>query len=124
MTKSVVISARVPVDIANMIKETCKQQNLSTSKYLQKIVESPSTSLILANGGAVNNIESFELPKEIKQILSAVGGIGVGTMVYKILMSSLPNEKFTIDQRENISLLCAIASGIGGIIAIEKLLGK
>ena len=36
----------------------------------------------------------------------------------------LPEDKFSEEQRENISLLCAVASGIGGLIAIDRLLNK
>ena len=124
MQKSVVISARVPVDVANMIKNVCKTEKISTSKYLQKIVESPSTSLNFQSGGIVPLNKSFEIPKEVKPILSAVGGLGIGTIVYNLLQTYLPKDKFTTEQRDNISILCAIASGIGGLIAIEKLIEK
>jgi hypothetical protein len=124
MQKSVVISARVPVDIANMIKHACKTQNLTTSKYLQQIVEQPSTTPKLSRGGIVVPNNNVDIPKELKPILSAVGGIGVGTIVYKLLKTYLPDDKFTEEQKENISILCAIASGIGGLIAIDKLLER
>jgi hypothetical protein len=124
MQKSVVISARVPVDIANMIKQSCKTQNLTTSKYLQQIVKQPSTTPKLSKGGIVVPSNNVDIPKELKPILTAVGGIGVGTIVYKLLKTYLPDDKFTEEQKENISLLCAIASGIGGLIAIDKLLER
>lgn len=124
MQKSVVISARVPMDVANMIKQACKAEKLSTSKYLQKIVESPYTTPKMANGAILVSNQRFEIPKEVKPILSAVGGLGVGTVVYNLLQTYLPEDKFTKDQRDNISILCAIAAGIGGLIAIDKLLEK
>jgi hypothetical protein len=124
MQKTVVISARVPVDVANMIKQACKHENITTSKYLQKIVESPSTTPKMINGGILTSSDSFEIPKEIKTILSAFGGVGVGTLVYNLLQRHLPNDRFTEEQRDNISVLCAIASGVGSIIAIDKLLEK
>jgi len=124
MQKTVVISARVPVDVANMIKQTCKIEKISTSKYLQKIVESPSTSISSANGRIVIPNQNFEMPKEIKHLLSAIGGVGVGTLVYKILQAHLPEDKFTDEQRDNISILCSIAAGLGGVFVLDKLLER
>lgn len=120
MSKTVVISARVPVDIANMIKRTCETQNLTTSKYLQKIALQPSTPIKIEN----RHTDTFNLPKEVKPILSVAGGLGIGTIVYNILMNNLSDDKFTSEQKQNISILCAIASGIGGLIAVDKLLEK
>lgn len=124
MSKTVVISARVPVDIANMIKRTCETQNLTTSKYLQKIALQPSTPQIKASKGLVVQQNTFSLPKEIKPILSVAGGVGVGTLVYNVLMNNLPSDKFTEEQKENIALLGALASGVVGLIAVDKLLEK
>jgi hypothetical protein len=124
MQKTVVISARVPVDVASMIKQACKHENISTSKYLQKIVESPSTTPKMVNGGVLISNDVIEIPKEIKSILVAFGGVGVGTIVYNLLQTHLPKDKFTDEQRDNISILCAIASGFGSLIALEKLVEK
>lgn len=124
MSKTTVISARVSTDIADIIKRACETHNLSTSKYLTKIIESPYTPSQNQNSGVLIVNKENEMPSEIKTLLGAVGGIGVGTIVYNILKMYLPEDKFSEEQRENISLLCAVASGIGGLIAIDRLLNK
>ena len=124
MAKTVVISARVPVDIANMIKHSCKTNNMTTSKFLQNMVENPSTSIKKANGGNVIIADNVQLPHMAKGLLSAVGGVGAGTIVYKLLQAHLPKDLFTQDEIDGISIVGAIAGGLGGLIAVDKLIEK
>lgn len=124
MAKTVVISARVPVDIANMIKQSCKANNMTTSKFLQNMVENPSTSIKKANGGNVIIADNVQLPDVVKGLLSTTGGLGAGTIVYKILQAYLPKDYFTQDQIDGISIGGAIAGGFVGFIAVDKLIEK
>jgi hypothetical protein len=121
--KTTTISARVPVDVANMIKNSCKQNGMSMSKYLTQIATTPQNNSSFQSGGLVN-VDKIELPSEIKPFLSALGGTGVGLLVYKLIKAYMPRDKFEDETIENIALLSAIASGLGSVIAIEKLLEK
>lgn len=124
MAKTVVISARVPVDIANMIKKSCKANNITTSKYLQNMAENPYTSIKKANGGNVVIANNVEMPDVIKGLLSTAGGLGAGTIVYQLLQTYLPKDYFTQDQIDGISIGGAIAGGFVGFIAVDKLIEK
>lgn len=124
MAKTVVISARVPVDIANMIKQSCKSNNMTTSKFLQNMVENPSTSIKKANGGNIIIADNIQLPEIVKGLLSTAGGLGAGTIVYKVLQAYLPKDYFNKDQIDGISISAAIASGFIGFIAVDKLIKK
>ena len=57
-------------------------------------------------------------------MLSAVGGVGVGVLVYKILQVYLPKDKFTEEDRKTISLLGAVGAGMVGFLAMNKALSK
>lgn len=121
--KTTTISARVPVDVANMLKHSCKQNGTTMSKYLTQIATTPQNTNSLASGGLVN-VDNVELPSEIKAVLSALGGAGVGLLVYKLIKAYMPRDKFEEDTIENIALLSGIASGLGSVIAIDKLIKK
>jgi hypothetical protein len=121
--KTTTISARVPVDVANMLKHSCKQNGMNMSKYLTQIVTTPQNNNSLASGGLVN-VDDIKLPSEIKAVLSALGGAGIGLLVYKLIKAYMPRDKFEEDTIENIALLSAIASGLGSVIAIDKLIRK
>lgn len=121
--KTTTISARVPVDVANMLKYSCKKNGMNMSKYLTQIATSPQNNNSLAPGGLVN-VDNIELPSEIKTVLSALGGAGVGLLVYKLIKVYMPRDKFEDDTIENIALLSGIASGLGSVIAIDKLIKK
>ena len=121
MEKSVVISARVPVDVAQMIKKGAKNQGISPSKYISNFVT--STPQKFEKGGNVA-IVNYELPDEAKQVLSAVGGLGIGILVYNILQNHLPTDTMDQEQRDNVALLGSIAGGLVGLLAIDSLLSK
>ncbi len=122
-SKTTTISARVPVDVANMLKHSCKQNGMNMSKYLTQIATRPQNNNSLAVGGLIN-VDNIELPSEIKAVLSALGGAGVGLLVYKLIKVYMPRDKFEDDTIENIALLSGIASGLGSVIAIDKLISK
>jgi hypothetical protein len=116
-----VISARVPVDVANMVENACKQSGMSKSAYIIELVTKPSTK-VMKQGG--NVVESIHVPDELNEMLSAVGGVGVGVLVYKILQVYLPKDKFTEEDRKTISLLGAVGAGMVGFLAMNKALSK
>lgn len=125
--KTTTISARIPSDVADMLKKSCEQKGINVSKYLTNMITSPTVngnSHISSNKLVLNDFESFELPSELKSVLSALGGTGVALIVYKLIKTYMPQDKFEKDTIENIALLSAIASGLGSVIAIDKLLKK
>ena len=121
MEKTVVISARVPVDIAKMIKTGAKTQGITPSKYISNHIT--STPKKFNNGGNIS-VVNHELPDEIKQVLSAVGGLGVGVLVYNVLNTYLPKDTMDKDTRENVALLGAVAGGLVGLLALDSILRK
>lgn len=121
--KTTTISARVPVDIANMLKHSCKQKGTNISQYLTQIVTTPPNNISLGSGGIVN-VDNIELPSELKTVLSALGGAGIGLLVYKLIKAYAPKDKLEDSAIENIALLCATVSGLGSVIAIDKLIRK
>lgn len=121
MEKSVVISARVPVDVAQMIKNGAKTQGISPSKYISNFVTYTPQKL---NKGGNIAIVNHELPEEIKQVLSAVGGLGIGILVYNVLKNYLPTDTMDKETRENVALLGSVAGGLVGLLALDSLLNK
>jgi hypothetical protein len=113
MSATKVLSARVPVDVFDMFTNMCKHNNMNKNQMLSNMVQQPTT--LMSTGGVVS-IQDHKLPKEMKNILSAVGGVAVGGIVYHLLKNYLPKDKFTQEQIDDISGLCAIASGLGTMI--------
>lgn len=116
MVKTTTISARVPVDIANALKYTCKKRGINMSKYLTEIVTTPRSD---ANIGS-----EIEFPSDLKPVLAVLGGGGIGLLVYKLLKTYMPTENHTEETIENTAILCAMAAGLGSAIAIDKLISN
>lgn len=112
-----VISARVPVDVAKMFENACKQRGLSKSKYLGEIITTPlpvATSTMAAGG-------EIEIPDDVADAIAVVGGAGVGLLVYKALKTSLPDDKFTSAEKEIYSSILAIGAAFLSGYGIHKL---
>ena len=121
MSKTTTISARVPVDVANMLKHSCNKNGVSMSKYLTHIVTTPNANSVSSEGLL---IDKTELPSEIKTVLSTLGGAGIGLLVYKLVKAYMPKDEFEEGVIESVAVLCAFASGIGSVVAIDKLIRK
>ena len=121
---TVVISARVSKDIADMIKKASENEGISTSKYISNIVTSTGKPNFSTGGLLVSDVNNYELPEELQEVLSAVGGAGVGMLVYNILKTYLPKDKMDKEMIDNVSLLGAVASGLVGFLALDSLLKK
>jgi len=118
--KTTVISARIPVDIAEMVKKTCLQRNISMSNYLTQVITDPQTPTF-SKGGTVNT-PGIAVNEDLKAILSGLGGLGIGMVVYKLLNAYLPRDKFTEEEIESYSFLGSMACGIGSAFAINKII--
>jgi len=103
--KSKVISARVPLDIAEMFEKTCKQRGITKSKYLVDHITSPGIQTF-DNGGIV------ELPSEVGDLLSVVGGTGIGLLLFRIVNNGLKEKDYTENERLLFAGTCAIAGGL------------
>ena len=121
--KTKVISARVPLDVAEMFETACKQRSLTKSTYLKQIITSPELpSTIMANGGAVIAPNNMNIPEELEGILAGVGGVGAGILTYKTLKTFLPSDKLTPEQIDGWSTLGAIAVGLGSAWGLMKMM--
>lgn len=112
-----VISARVPLDIANMFENACKQKGITKSKYLGEILTTPlPVTATMAAGGET------DIPDEVNQFISLVGGAGIGLLVYKLMQAGLPDERFSKAEKDAYSAVLAIAAGFISGYGINKLI--
>ena len=113
------LSVRVPIDVANNIENLCKQRGITRNAMLQEVIASEGYVGVnqFKNGGSVARISP--MPEEIITMLSVVGGVGTGTLVYHLLNNNLP-QTWSEDKRKATATICAIASGLGMLFALEK----
>lgn len=122
MSKSKTISARVPLDIAEMVENTCKQRGLNKSQLIGELITQAPSKQNFKGGGAV---QTSSIPEEVKSLLAGAGGLGVGMLVHNVLDEHLPVDRFkSEDSRQDIILLCSIAVGMGALLGISSLLKK
>ena len=113
------LSVRVPIDVANNIENLCKQRGITRNAMLQEVIASEGYVGVnqFKNGGSVARISP--MPEEIITMLTVVGGVGTGTLVYHLLNNNLP-QTWSEDKRKATATICAIASGLGMLFALEK----
>jgi hypothetical protein len=113
------LSVRVPIDVANNIENLCKQRGISKNVLLQEVIASEGYVGVnqFKSGGSVAPLNP--MPEEIVTILTVVGGLGTGTLVYHLLKNNLP-KTWSEDKRLAVSTMGAIASGLGMLFALEK----
>ena len=113
------LSVRVPIDVANNIENLCKQRGITRNAMLQEVIASEGYVGVnqFKHGGSVARINP--MPEEITALLSVVGGVGTGTLVYHLLNNNLP-QTWSEDKRKATATICAIASGLGMLFALEK----
>jgi hypothetical protein len=121
-----VISARVPIDVANMFDAIAKEKGVTKSSILvDALTQAPNTSVnasMLAKGG---KLATTPFPDELKGLLSIGGGLGTGLIVYNVLEAYLPNDgRWTDEKRNAISTLGATAAGLFGFLTIDSLVNK
>ena len=119
MANTKTLSFRVPIDVANNIENLCKQRGITRNAMLQEVIASEGYVGVnqFKNGGSVARISP--MPEEIITMLSVVGGVGTGTLVYHLLNNNLP-QTWSEDKRKATATICAIASGLGMLFALEK----
>jgi hypothetical protein len=104
---SKVISARVPIDIAEMFETQAKAKGLTKSKMLQNIITNPPTLNVYKGGG-----EIVELPDELGPLLTAVGGVGIGLLIFKAVNNALDHNVYSENERMMIAGASALAGGM------------
>jgi len=107
-----VISARVPLDVYAMLETLSKQQGQSKNKIVGDLISTSATTPSVLSIGKPS-IKVKPMPKILKNALIGVGGMGVGYIVYELLQQKLPNYNFTDEEVNNLSMLGALATGLG-----------
>ena len=131
-----VISARIPTDTAKRLKERLKTEEMTMSEFLQRYAIGTADGgsadfrnlniaegIQLANGGSIPTPKPSELPEEAKAMLSAIGGLASGAIVYQTLTTFLPNS-MDKDEKESYAIVGALSTGIISAIGIHNVLGK
>lgn len=122
MNKTKTISARVPLDIAEMVENACKHKGVNKSQLITNLITQAPSKQNFSDGGTVT-LAKNPMPEEVRHLLSAGGGLGVGLLVHNVLDEYLPMDKFDNEQiRKDIILLAAIAVGMGAMFGLSKLL--
>ena len=114
-----VLSARVPLDLHKTIAKRAKGLGLSTSAYLTEMVKSSDVPTKFTKGGV---LPSMEVPSQMKDVLSAFGGTGVGILVYHLVVNHFPKDKYTKSQREGYGMILGIAGGLLSTWGISSLM--
>ena len=123
MSKTKTISARVPVDVYEMVENTCKHKGLNKSQLIQDLITQAPSKQSMKVGGEVANVTGSTMPEEIRHMLSAAGGLGAGLLVYNVLDEHLPSERFQSEEmKRDVMILCSIAVGMGAMFGLSKLL--
>lgn len=119
MANTKTLSVRVPIDVTNNIENLCKKWGISKNVLLQEVIASEGYVGVnpFAKGGSDAQINPK--PEEIVTILTVVGGVGTGTLVYHLLKNNLP-KTWSEEKRLAVSTMVAIASGLGMLFALEK----
>lgn len=124
MKATKVISARVPVDVAEMFESMCIQEGLSKSDALRNMISNPSmpSTGVMDIGGTVDKVG---MPEELTLMLSGVGGFAVGRLVYGTLDTFLPKDgRLDPELRELLCFLGAVAGGLASAYGLHKMLRK
>ena len=119
--QSRVISARVPVDVAEMFENVCKTKGVSVSEGVKNMILKPSTSPVAAN----SVVDTVKVPDELSMLLVSIGGLAVGTLVYATLNEYLPkDERLDSETRQLLCFIGAVATAGASAYGLHKLAKK
>jgi hypothetical protein len=110
------LSVRVPLDVAQMIENRCKQRGINRNQLLQECIASEG----VVGVNSFNQGGNIELmPSILTDLLVGIGGVATGTVVYHLLNNNLP-KTWTEEERELVSIVSAIASGFAMVYGLGK----
>lgn len=121
MKESRVISARVPSDVADLFDKACISKGKTKSSYMVELMTMPS---LPAKRGSLPMVNDTEIPEEIKALLSGIGGVGVGYVIFKIIKAYMPKEKFTDEEITVYASIGAISCGLATAYGLTKLMAN
>lgn len=110
------LSVRVPIDVANMIENTCKQRGITRNQLLTECIASEGVV-------GVNNYSEGGVAEPMNEVLTdiliGIGGLATGSVVYHLLNNNLP-KSWNEDTREMVSMISAIGSAFAMAYGLEK----
>ena len=114
--KTTTLSVRVPIDVATMVANTCKQRGINRNQLLTECIASQGVVGVnnYANGGVAE-----PMPEMLTDLLIGVGSLATGTVVYHLLNNNLP-KSWSQETREMVSIVSAISSGFAMAYGLEK----
>lgn len=114
--KTTTLSVRVPIDVAEMVSNTCKQRGINRNQLLTECIASQGVVGVnnFAKGGIAEPMD-----ETLTNVLIGIGGVATGTVVYHLLKNNLP-KTWENDTREMVSMVSAIASAFAMIYGLEK----
>ena len=112
---SKVISTRVPTDIERLFTKQANKLGITKSAHLKNMVMGNEDPEVYKQGGLI------EVPDDVRQVLSGMGGVGIGYLVYKAVNQNLQDKEYTKDQIVMYSSISAIACGLLGGMALNEL---
>lgn len=121
MSKTKILSVRVPIDVYDMVQNTCKQRGVNKNQLLTEVICQTGTGVSLqqyAEGGTVT------IPDELNDFLAGIGGVATGTLVYHILNNNLPYDRWDEDTRDLLVWSGSFAVGLLSGIGLSKLMKK
>ena len=126
--KTATISIRVPEDLKKMIQEICDTKQITMTDYcvtsLTPLKQTPQVSAVaLQKSDRGGKVAQFEVPESLTNVLSVVGGLGIGIIVYNALKSSLKDNKkeWTDEKIEAIAVIAGLGSSVLGGVGIHHI---
>jgi pyridoxal biosynthesis lyase PdxS len=110
------LSVRVPIDVASLVENTCKQRGITRNQLLTECIASQGVVGVnnFGKGGVAKPMDDT-----LTQILIGVGGVATGTVVYHLLNNNLP-KSWDKETREMISIISAIGSAFAMAYGLDK----
>ena len=113
--KTTTLSVRVPIDVATMVANTCKQRGINRNQLLTECIA--SQGVVGVNTYAEGGVAPMD--DTLTQILIGSGGVATGTVVYHLLNNNLP-KTWDKDTKEMVSMISAIGSAFAVAYGLDK----
>jgi pyridoxal biosynthesis lyase PdxS len=116
MSKTKTLSVRVPIDVAELVANTCKQRGINRNQLLTECIASQGVVGVnsFAKGGVAEPMDDM-----LTDILIGLGSITTGTVVYHLLNNNLP-KTWDKETRGAVAMVSAIASSFALAYGLNK----